>query len=160
MYYYRARYYDPGAGVFIGKDPIGFDGGDGNLFRYVGNNPINDVDAMGLAIWICSRKTKFGIGNHAYLWNDKNNSCCGMGSTETCIEKRPKRGDYCRRVEGSDGLENRIMLCCKDTADLGRWIPPLNDCHTAADDCLINAGLKNPGAPGGRLSKPCDPCSK
>ncbi|MBI5603752.1 MAG: RHS repeat protein [Deltaproteobacteria bacterium] len=160
LYYYRARYYDPSAGIFIGKDPIGFEGGDGNLFRYVGNNPINDVDAMGLAIWICSRKTKFGIGNHAYLWNDKNNSCCGMGSTETCKEKGPKRGDYCRRVEGSDGLENRIMLCCKDTADLGRWIPPLNDCHTAADDCLISAGLKNPGVPGGRLSKPCDPCSK
>jgi RHS repeat-associated protein len=35
LYYYRARYYDPKAGRFISKDPIGFGGGDVNLFRHV-----------------------------------------------------------------------------------------------------------------------------
>ena len=35
QYYYRARYFDPGVGRFISEDPIGFDGGDSNLFRYV-----------------------------------------------------------------------------------------------------------------------------
>jgi RHS repeat-associated protein len=48
MYYYRARYYDPKAGRFISKDPIGFGGGDVNLFRYVGNDPGNWVDPDGL----------------------------------------------------------------------------------------------------------------
>ena len=33
LYYYRARYYDPEVGRFIGKDPIDFAGGDVNL-RY------------------------------------------------------------------------------------------------------------------------------
>ncbi len=47
-YYYRARYYDPKAGRFISKDPIGFWGGDVNLFRYVGNDPENWVDPLGL----------------------------------------------------------------------------------------------------------------
>jgi type VI secretion system secreted protein VgrG len=48
LYYYRARYYDPAAGRFIGKDPIGFAGGDVNLYRYVQNNPVNWIDPLGL----------------------------------------------------------------------------------------------------------------
>jgi RHS repeat-associated protein len=52
LYYYRARYYDPKAGRFINKDPIGFAGGDANLFRYVQNNPINKIDPYGLFEWV------------------------------------------------------------------------------------------------------------
>ncbi|MGA1839033.1 MAG: MopE-related protein [bacterium] len=48
LYYYRARYYDPKIGRFLTPDPIGFAGGDINLYRYVGNNPVNFVDALGL----------------------------------------------------------------------------------------------------------------
>jgi RHS repeat-associated protein len=65
LYYYRARYYDPRAGRFISKDPIGFGGGDSNLYRYAdsvgkplivetnhyrytSNNPVNRVDPSGL----------------------------------------------------------------------------------------------------------------
>ncbi len=49
LYYYRARYYDPQAGRFSSEDPIGFNGGDVNLYRYVQNNPVNLVDPKGLA---------------------------------------------------------------------------------------------------------------
>jgi len=35
LYYYRGRYYDPETGRFISKDPIGFAGGDANLYNYV-----------------------------------------------------------------------------------------------------------------------------
>ena len=49
QYYYRARYYDQNVGRFIGEDPIGFNAGDSNLYRYVGNSPINHTDAYGLA---------------------------------------------------------------------------------------------------------------
>jgi len=48
LYYYRLRYYDPMEGRFISKDPIGFEGGDVNLFGYVQNNPINATDPIGL----------------------------------------------------------------------------------------------------------------
>jgi RHS repeat-associated protein len=48
LYYYRARYYDPMEGRFVSKDPIGFAGGDVNLFAYVKSNPVNFIDPMGL----------------------------------------------------------------------------------------------------------------
>jgi RHS repeat-associated protein len=48
--YYRARYYDPFVGRFIGEDPIGFSAGDGNLTRYVFNSPVNGTDPTGLLV--------------------------------------------------------------------------------------------------------------
>jgi RHS repeat-associated protein len=46
--YNRARYYDPANGRFIGEDPIEFSAGDANLYRYVGNSPLNGTDPTGL----------------------------------------------------------------------------------------------------------------
>jgi RHS repeat-associated protein len=48
LYYMRARYYDPDIGRFISEDPIGFGGGDVNLYAYVKNNPVNWIDPKGL----------------------------------------------------------------------------------------------------------------
>jgi RHS repeat-associated protein len=45
--YYRARYYDAATGRFISEDPIGFGGGDANLYRYVRNFPLNATDPSG-----------------------------------------------------------------------------------------------------------------
>ena len=35
LQYNRARYYDPAIGRWTSQDPLGFDGGDANLYRYV-----------------------------------------------------------------------------------------------------------------------------
>jgi len=48
FYYMRARYYDPVVGRFISEDPLGFDGGDVNLYVYGSNNPLLVVDPFGL----------------------------------------------------------------------------------------------------------------
>ena len=45
--YYRARYFDSFSGRFIGQDPIGFQAGDANLYRYVGNKVTTYVDPSG-----------------------------------------------------------------------------------------------------------------
>jgi RHS repeat-associated protein len=60
LYYYRARYYDPMEGRFISKDPIGFAGGDVNLYGYVQNNPVNLIDPYGLLNPV---KTAVGLTN-------------------------------------------------------------------------------------------------
>jgi RHS repeat-associated protein len=45
---YNSRHYDPSVGKFLTVDPSGFDAGDTNLTRYVGNDPINYTDPTGL----------------------------------------------------------------------------------------------------------------
>jgi RHS repeat-associated protein len=48
LYYYRARYYDPRRQRFVSEDPIGFFGGDTNLYAYVGGMPTRSTDPFGL----------------------------------------------------------------------------------------------------------------
>jgi type VI secretion system secreted protein VgrG len=48
LYDYRNRVYSAELGRFLQTDPIRFAAGDGNLYRYVSNNPINYVDPLGL----------------------------------------------------------------------------------------------------------------
>src|SRR5215470_16797565 len=47
LQYNRARYYDPVTGRWTSQDPLGFDAGDSNLYRYAGNNPTNRSDPSG-----------------------------------------------------------------------------------------------------------------
>ncbi len=47
LYYYRARYYHAQLGQFISRDPIGYEAGDVNLYRYVGNRPLDAIDPTG-----------------------------------------------------------------------------------------------------------------
>lgn len=46
--YYRARYYDPSVGRFLGEDPIAFNGGL-NFYRYAYNSPAGLADPLGLS---------------------------------------------------------------------------------------------------------------
>ncbi len=45
---FGARDYDPEIGRWTAKDPIGFAGGDSNLYGYVAGDPINAIDPTGL----------------------------------------------------------------------------------------------------------------
>ena len=45
------RWYDPQTGRWASEDPIGFEGGDANLYRYVGNSGVNHADPTGLS-WL------------------------------------------------------------------------------------------------------------
>ena len=47
LQYNRARYYDSTTGRWITQDPMGFDAGDSNLYRYVNNAPTRWTDPSG-----------------------------------------------------------------------------------------------------------------
>jgi RHS repeat-associated protein len=66
LYDYRNRFYYPTIGRFLQTDPIGFDAGDMNLFRYCGSDPINGSDPLGL-------QDQGGGNDHAHDrdWNDR-----------------------------------------------------------------------------------------
>jgi hypothetical protein len=48
IYDYRNRVYSSSLGRFLQTDPIRFSAGDVNIYRYVGNGPVNWVDPLGL----------------------------------------------------------------------------------------------------------------
>jgi RHS repeat-associated protein len=50
LHYYRTRYYHPGLQRFISEDPIGFEGGDTNLYAYVANAPLDSTDPSGTSL--------------------------------------------------------------------------------------------------------------
>ncbi len=50
LQYNRARYFDPALGRWLSQDPIGFEAGDSNLYRYVNNQPVMMTDPSGF-VW-------------------------------------------------------------------------------------------------------------
>ena len=64
LYYDRARWYDPGTGTYITRDPAQ---ADPNLYRFCGDNPINYVDPTGMKMSWSSNE----FGCWAGAWDGK-----------------------------------------------------------------------------------------
>jgi RHS repeat-associated protein len=69
------RWYRAGWGRYTQADPIGFDGGDINLYRYALSNSLRFTDPLGLKVRICCRP----LGNdpnsrydHCYVEEERN----------------------------------------------------------------------------------------
>jgi RHS repeat-associated protein len=161
--YFGYRFYSPGIGRWMNRDPIGEAGGI-NLYGFVQNDPGNLIDPLGLEILVCNRKaggaTGASGGNHAYLWdttaNNGKGEGYGMQGSSGFGNHTPESGpaiDACNEVEGSSGKEQQIMDYLKFIGDKGMWFPGINDCHNKAKRAVKSQGLQYPGAPGGRFWK-------
>ena len=60
LFYDRARYYSSTLGRFAQTDPVGYKD-DLNLYTYVGNDPLDGIDPLGLAV------LEFGVEADGYL---------------------------------------------------------------------------------------------
>ncbi len=64
LHYHRARYYDTKAGRWISSDPIEFDSGDTNFYKYVFNNSINFNDPDGERVGLIKVIVSIGFYLH------------------------------------------------------------------------------------------------
>ena len=60
LVHFGARDYDPGIGRWTTRDPLGFAGGDTNLYGYVLQDPVNGIDPRGL--WSLTISAFDGLG--------------------------------------------------------------------------------------------------
>jgi uncharacterized protein RhaS with RHS repeats len=114
-------------GRFISKDPIGFAGGDVNLYGYVQNNPVNLTDPEGLSA--CTGKaykhcesSRWWTGGFRGIckkfggYNDKELGCLVRGcksladSTCKCVDSGYQSEDSLRSKIESMGLFALIGL--------------------------------------------------
>ncbi|MGB8354074.1 MAG: RHS repeat-associated core domain-containing protein [Chthoniobacteraceae bacterium] len=61
LYDYRNRVYSPAFGRFLQTDPIRFDAGDVNIYRYAMNNVTNSIDPSGLDTYAVRANFNFGV---------------------------------------------------------------------------------------------------
>ena len=154
------RDYDTFTSRWTAPDPLGDKGGDPDWYGYCLDDPVNGVDPLGLRLRVGSRKAKGVVGwlggNHAYLYSSTEDEAAGMGASSgkpSSTNEEPYK-DPTNIVENPNGVSERDVLDhMKDTMNDGIWFPGLNDCHEAIDDTCKEFGLKNPGAPGGRVGK-------
>ena len=88
LYYYRARYYHSRLQRFMSEDPIGFIGGDLNLFAYVQNNPTKFRDPTGEFVHVavvggvlCATGAVAGASAHHQLSGRKSSFAGLLAST-------------------------------------------------------------------------------
>ena len=88
--YVRARYLSTQQGRWMTEDPIGFDGGDFNLYRYADNTPVNFQDPSRLlpvCFWQCFSPIPIHVNPACLL--------CLLYACRHGIVIEPAYGKYC-----------------------------------------------------------------
>jgi RHS repeat-associated protein len=95
----------------------------------------------------CGKESSSGSGTSG---NSSNNTGPTNGETGDPWHGTGAKGNTeCYPVDDSDGSEAAVMSCCNPAApgphmNDGPFLPYLNDCHNAVDDCLKAHGLNPP----------------
>jgi RHS repeat-associated protein len=137
---FGARDYDSEVGRWTARDPIGFGGGDTNLYAYVGGDPVNSVDVTGLEVYHCWYAMDGWLSsfNHHMICTDSypsQSGCMGYGPNQTTLEPDLRRGSNqaairCRSLPDVDEMcANEKMR----TNNYGFYFPFTNDCFDAVE---------------------------
>jgi RHS repeat-associated protein len=128
LYFTRYRAYDPSTGRWLSRDPIEEDGGI-NLYGYVGGNPVNLIDPLGLVLQvpialcladpICDAAVaaaaregvkmclKYGSAAVAGIWAAYNSSNSKDQECESCPSDNNQNDDYTGHGEDPEGLTGK-----------------------------------------------------
>jgi RHS repeat-associated protein len=164
LYDYRNRVYSAELGRFLQTDPIRFDAGDGNLYRYVANDTINDNDPDGLQGGRYNKRTggsanpranKSSKANWLPPWDPKYGNWGGFGGGgdpvddfDECFRMHDQCYDQCpdgrANISHCNCLKGRAKSRCTDEAYTKARIARtrcLKGCDQQLRDCL--GKLKN-----------------
>ncbi len=114
---FGARDYDPYIGRWTAKDPIHFDGGQINLYVYVGNDPVNRIDPEGKVVHplVFAIGTALSILGYAGLAGSFKclEDCMEEHGYENGLECSPEstEGDTRSIQEGKKNLGNCAIEC-------------------------------------------------
>jgi len=126
LYYYRARFYDPILGRFLSEDPIGLLGGV-NLYAYVGNDPVNWIDPLGLDLLNNLANLFAGMGSVlSFGLTDVVNDLTGASSMVDECSGWHSTGEWTGvglsvAIGGAGGLEKGLAKAAN--AEWSHWIP-------------------------------------
>ena len=162
LQYSRARFYDANLGRFISEDPIGFRGGDINLYGYVINNPVTYKDPSGLDITVIENGSTSGnpLGHTALSV-----SGCGLITFGNADPNNPGRnaicGDFNEYINREATRRDSVIYTIPTTPEQDRaaidkaleidyWRFPLELKTIAMDNCSLRsnqildaAGIQN-----------------
>jgi RHS repeat-associated protein len=112
LYFYRARYYSATYQRFVAQDPIGFAGGDANLYGYVGNDPVIHRDETGKLFWtgIAVMAACAAYIGYSYYSNWAELNKLGQESVQLGqeINKLKRQQNSCNNAEKQAQLEQQI----------------------------------------------------
>jgi uncharacterized protein RhaS with RHS repeats len=105
------RDYDPETGRWTSKDPIRFNGADTNLYGYVMNDPINDIDPSGQISWGSIRRgglSGIAVGITVGVWTGNPVAGFAAGAVVACgvaiANENNMNPDFFRDMIGIDGF--------------------------------------------------------
>ncbi|MEK6776078.1 MAG: RHS repeat-associated core domain-containing protein, partial [bacterium] len=133
LYFYRARYLDPRIGRFLTEDPIGFEGGDVNLYNYVWANPLNWIDPSGLLSYLMGRGLQMGsLGNYvSHNYIASNAQYIGDPNATIHSYGQNNAGNVGRVDQNTTGFSSTTHA-----ADVAHWLSLSNNnyCTTSSPD--------------------------